>query len=131
MSVRTDKVASVIKRAIAAQIDSLAKEHNAGMVTVTSVQLSKDLSIAKIYISIYGSKIEPGRFLAILDNKKGQLRSFIGSQISLRHTPELKFFFDDTLEQIQHIQDLLDTVKSQSHDVKVNMDDYDDKYLPK
>lgn len=131
MSVRTDKVASVIKRAIAVQIDSLAKDHSAGMVTVTSVQLSKDLQIAKIYISIYGDRIEPGKFLAILDSKKGHLRSFIGTQISLRHTPELKFFYDDTLEQVQHIQDLLDTVKSQSHEVKVNMDDYDDKYLPK
>jgi ribosome-binding factor A len=131
MSVRTDKVASVIKRAITEPIDNLAKEHHAGLVTVTSVVLSKDLQIAKVYISIYANKIEPGKFLAILEDKKGWLRSYIGSHVIIRHTPELRFFYDDTLEQMNHIQELIDSVKTTSKDVNVNMDDYDDKYFPK
>ena len=112
MSLRAEKVGSVIKRVLVNPITDLASEYSAGLVTVTSVRMSPDLSIAKVYLSIFKRKgAEPGVFLDILETNKGSLRTSVAKNLKLRHTPELRFFLDDTLDQMQHIQDLLNSVK--------------------
>lgn len=115
MSIRTDKVSSLIKRVLAKPITDLANEHKAGLVTVTAVRTSPDLKIAKVYLSIYGNKIAPGSFLDILESEKGKIRHEMAKEVRLRFTPDLKFFLDDTLDQIEHIQRLLDSVKDDSN----------------
>lgn len=111
MSIRAEKVASVIKRTLATHLQPYATEAQAGLVTVTSVKLSPDLQIAKVYLSVYGGKINSSQFVDIIENKKGQLRSLVGSSVKLRFTPELKFFVDDTLDEMERIQKLIDSVK--------------------
>lgn len=110
MSIRADKVASVIKRIIANPIANLANEHKAGLATVTSVKMSPDLQIAKVYISVFSGKISPVKFLEILDNKKHELRHSVGVGVRLRFTPDLRFFLDDTLDQMEYINKLLESV---------------------
>lgn len=111
MSIRSEKVSSVIKRVVVGPIDDLAREYRAGLVTVTSVIVTKDLSIAKLYLSIYGgSECTPGEFITILEKNKGSIRSAIGRNVKLRITPEVRFYLDDTLDQIHHIQNLLKTI---------------------
>lgn len=117
MSIRTEKVASVIKRALSEPLRELASEHlPGGLVTITSVRTSKDLRIANIYLSIFGKDVSPGKFLTLLENKKGMLRSTLGANVKLRFTPDLRFFLDDTLDQMEHIQDLLDSVHKKEPD---------------
>ncbi|MFP4369533.1 MAG: 30S ribosome-binding factor RbfA [Bacteroidota bacterium] len=116
MSIRSEKVASTIKKVLALPIEEIAREENAGLVTVTSVKVSSDLQIAKIYLSMFGENISPFEFLKTLENRKGELRSMIGSQMRLRFTPDLRFFFDDTLDQMEHIKNLLDSVKKDNRD---------------
>ena len=112
MSIRSERVSSVIKRVLAKPVSDLAAEHQAGLATVTSVRLSDDLQIAKVYISVFGGKLQPAKFISILEANTGDLRSFVGANVRLRFTPELRFFLDDTLDQIEHIQKLLDSVKN-------------------
>jgi ribosome-binding factor A len=111
MSLRTEKVASVIKRILAQPISDFAKESSAGIVTITDVRLSNDLQIAKVYISVYAGKVTPAQFVTMLDKKIGEFRSYVGAKVKLRFTPELRFYIDDSLDQIEHIQKLLDSVK--------------------
>jgi ribosome-binding factor A len=111
MSIRTEKVASLLKRVLAAPINELARESAAGLVTVTAVRLTPDLHLAKVYISCYGGKITNTAFISVLEGKKGELRSLVGSQVRLRLTPDLRFYIDDTLDQIDHIQKLIDIAK--------------------
>jgi len=102
----------VIKHALAQPISDLAHERNAGLVTITAVRMTNDLQIAKIYLSIYGGKSTPGAFLNYIEAEEaGHLRTMIGKSLRLRHTPQLKFFLDDTLDQMDRIQKLLDSVK--------------------
>jgi len=56
MSIRTEKVASVIVEALSDPLRKIASEINAGLITVTSVKMSPDLQIAKVYISCIGEK---------------------------------------------------------------------------
>lgn len=111
MSIRTEKVGSVILRALVRPVQNLAKEFEAGLASVTNVQLTKDLSIAKVYVSVYGGKTNPMEFIQILDKKKGELRYNLASEIKLRFVPELRFYIDDTLDQMEHIQKLIDKAK--------------------
>lgn len=110
MSIRTEKVASLIKRVISKPINDIAMESEAGITTVTSVKMSPDLQIAKIYISSYGGKISTAELISILESRKGELRTYVGANVRLRFTPELRFFLDDTLDQMEHIQKLLDSI---------------------
>jgi ribosome-binding factor A len=120
MSIRAEKVASVIKRSLAEPISRIASENSAGLVTITSVRLSNDLQVAKVYLSIYGGKMSPGKFMPVIEERVGALRSHIGKQIKLRFTPELRFFLDDTLEQMERIQNLLDSAKKADEKLSCN-----------
>lgn len=111
MSIRAEKVASTLKRNIAQPINDIANELSAGLVTVTAVRMTADLQIARIYVSIYGKNSSPGDFLNELALRKGELRHIIGKTMRLRSVPDLEFFLDDTLDQMEHIQELLDSVK--------------------
>jgi len=131
MSIRAEKVASVIKKVIAEPISEIAHQFTSGLVTVTSVKLSNDLQIARVYISIYGNKISKGELLSQLEKSKSEIRYLVGKEVRLRYTPEIKFYLDDTLDEMEHIQELIDKAKENTHDVKLNMDDYDEKHFPK
>lgn len=111
MSVRTEKVAAAIKKAIAPIISSLAPDKTSGLITVTAVRVTSDLQTAKVYVSCFGGTLTPGSLIELLENNKKILKSELAHQVRLRHTPELKFYIDDTLDQMEHIQKLLDSVK--------------------
>jgi ribosome-binding factor A len=111
MSIRTEKVASVIKKALAQPVSDIAYELAAGLVTITAVRLSKDLHIAKIYVSLFGGKVGPGEFIDELDNRKQELRMYVAHNVRLKFAPELRFYLDDTLDQIDHIQRLLRNIE--------------------
>lgn len=116
MSIRTEKVASEIKKALAKPISDLATGLNAGLVTLTTVRISPDLKIAKVYISLYAGNIPTAEFIDYLSSRQGYIRHILGTKIRLRYTPELKFFIDDTLDQIEHIQKVLDSAKMSTDD---------------
>ncbi|MCX6146659.1 MAG: 30S ribosome-binding factor RbfA [Candidatus Kapabacteria bacterium] len=115
MSIRTEKVASVIKRIVVEPISEIARQHSAGMVTVSSVKVSSDLQYAKIYLTTLNGKITPMEFIAILEKNKYKVKAEIARLAKLRYVPEIKMFIDDTLDQMDHIQKLLDDVRSTSN----------------
>lgn len=116
MSVRAEKVASLIKRSLVEPVNHLAEEFSAGLVTITSVKLTNDLHIAKVYVSIFSNKGGPGEFMHVLQEKSKMLRTELAHHVRLRYTPELRFYLDDTLEQMEHIQDLLNSIKKSDSD---------------
>ena len=78
------------------------------MITVTVVRISPDLSIAKVYLSIFpgeGAK----ESLDSIAEKAGLIRSAMGNRLrnQLRHIPQFSFFLDDSLDYIDRIEDLL------------------------
>lgn len=113
MSIRTERVSSAIKRTLSASISNLATENGFGLASVSIVKLSKDLSVASVFINFLASQqnILVEQFLELLHKKKGNLRSLVAKEVRLRFTPELRFFYDDTLEQMEHIDNLLNEVK--------------------
>ncbi len=110
MSKRTDRVASVIKRALARPVGEIAREFTTGLVTVTSVRMSPDLQVAKVYLSVYGGALPPATVVGRIEKRVGELKSVISREVRIKFMPELRIYIDDTLDRIDHIQSLLDSV---------------------
>lgn len=116
MSIRAEKVSSEIKKIISNPISQISREVTVALVTVTAVRVSNDLQNAKVYVSIFGKNASPGEILDLLELKKGELKHEISKKMRLRYIPELKFFLDDTLDQIDNIKKILDEVKNSDED---------------
>ena len=78
------------------------------MITVTKVNVTKDLSLAKIYLSLFGTRDKPA-LLALIRHHGKDLRFHLGQNLhnQLRIIPELQFFEDDSLDYIDNIENLL------------------------
>ncbi len=77
------------------------------MITVTKVNITRDLSIAKVYLSIFGK--DPTNTLKLVEAAGKEIRKQLGMRIKnqVKEIPELRFFIDDSLDYIENIENLL------------------------
>ncbi len=111
MSIRTEKVASVIMETLSEPLRRIASENRAGLITVTSVKMSPDLQIAKVYISAIGGKASIADVLQAIDAEKHAIRKYVASKVQLRFAPELRFYRDETMDAMEQIQNLVEQTK--------------------
>ena len=84
-------------------------------VSLTSVDLSRDLSVARVYYSTLDPNADPAPVQAGLETAAGFLRGKLGRAIKVRHVPELRFEHDDSAAEGQRISDLIeDALKSET-----------------
>ena len=108
-STRQLKVAREIQKDLAEILRSKGMAAFGGaMVTVSEVRVSPDLSIAKTYVSIFPSA-KAAAVMAKLGEENKRLRGDLGRLVAkqLRIVPELEFFLDDSLDYVEHIDELL------------------------
>ncbi|WP_110707085.1 30S ribosome-binding factor RbfA [Salinicola sp. CR57] len=107
---RTDRVADQLQQELAVLIQREIKDPRLGMVTVSSVKVSRDLGYADIYVTLLGEN-DPARVkenLAVLKRAAGFLRSQIARRIKLRHVPELRFHYDESVVRGHKLSALID-----------------------
>ncbi|HDZ49323.1 hypothetical protein LCGC14_0184790 [marine sediment metagenome] len=107
---RTDRVADQLQKELAVLIQREVKDPRLGMVTVSGVTVSRDLGYSDVYVTLLGEQ-EPERIkenLQVLKRAAGFLRSQIAKRIKLRHVPELRFHFDESVVRGQHLSSLID-----------------------
>ena len=108
-STRQLKVASVLQRDLAEIIRSKGMALFGGaMITVSEVRISPDLSIAKVFVSIFPSD-KAAQALTVLEENKRAIRGELGRKVAsqLRIVPEFEFLLDTTLDYAEHIEELL------------------------
>ena len=108
-STRQLKVASQIKRDMAEIIrEKGMAAYDGALVSVSGVKITPDLSQAKVYVSIFPSS-KSETVMAILEDQTRALRGELGRRVAkqLRIVPELQFFLDDSLDYVEHIEELL------------------------
>ncbi len=81
------------------------------MVTITSVVVSKDLRHAKVYWVVSGEKERREQVQEAFDSAAGMFRRTISKEMSIRFVPELKFFYDDTLDVTYQVEELLGKIR--------------------
>ncbi len=106
---RVQKIGEEIKREISTIIREELKDPRvaAEVISITGVEVSGDLSYAKIFISIYGKDVEPEKTLGVFKKSAGFLRTELGKRIRIRHIPELLFQLDKSMEYGDHINKIL------------------------
>ncbi len=85
------------------------KDENIKFVTVTDCEISSDLSYAKVYVTVLDdSKKE--MTLEALNGARSFIRGELSKRVEIRHTPELKFLFDESIEYGNKIEDLIESI---------------------
>jgi len=109
---RTDRVADAIQRELAPLIREEIRDPRVGMVSINAVQVSKDLSNAKVFVTFVDNpkNADSAQRIAILDKAAGFLRSGVGRAIRMRSVPQLRFVFDETVYKALEMSDLIDQV---------------------
>jgi ribosome-binding factor A len=105
---RSERVAEGIRAEVATFLAEDAKDPRiVGLVTVTGVDVTRDLRHAKVFVSIMGSDTERQATLEGLDSAASHLRSRVGRALRLRVAPEITFRYDDSVARAAKIEALL------------------------
>ena len=104
---RSDRVASQMHRELADLIRTMVKEPDLGMVTLSDVELTRDLSVARLYVSFLGAKLTNPECIKRLTEWIPELRHQLGRRIRIRNLPELRLHFDDSIERGMQMDSLL------------------------
>jgi ribosome-binding factor A len=86
------------------------------MVTVTAVDVTRDLRQARVFVSMMGSETERAASLEALESMKGHLRTRLAKSLRLRVAPELAFKLDESVERAARIETLLAQVRDKKPD---------------
>src|SRR5260370_684126 len=109
---RARKVSDRIARIVAEMLELRIKDPRLGFITVTDARLPGDLRDATVYYTVYGPPEERAATAAALESAKGVIRSEVGRQTGLRHTPSLTFVADTIPDNARHIGELLERARA-------------------
>jgi ribosome-binding factor A len=115
---RVERVTQTIKRELSNIIHDELKDPRVGFVTLTRVEVTKDLRIAKVYYSVLGNDKEKKNSVIALESAKGFMRRLIGERIDLKFVPELIFKEDRSIEYSIFIEQELEKLKNQNEHKK-------------
>lgn len=109
---RADRVGEAIRVEVATFLSEGAKDPRlVGLVTVTAVDVSRDLHQARVFVSILGSDTERAATFEALESLASHLRSRLAKSLRLRVAPEVSFKLDDSVARAARIESLLAQVR--------------------
>jgi ribosome-binding factor A len=114
---RARRLADRISQIVAEMLERRIKDPRLGFVTVTEARLTNDLRDATVFYTVYGSPEERAETAAALESATGVIRSEVGKQTGLRHTPSLTFVADAVPDNVRHIEELVDRARQADEDL--------------
>ena len=107
--VKLERIGSQITRELSQILHDEARNEVLKSITITAAEVSGDLSVAKIYYTFYSDYVK--EFVADeLKNASAFLRTELAERIDIRHTPELRFEYDDSVEYGTNIEKILNEI---------------------
>ena len=108
MRIRPEKVARLMRREVAEILQQKLRDPRvSAMVSVTDVEVTQDLSFARVFVSILGSPAERESTLEALAHAAGFVRHELGLRLGLCEVPVVRFVHDESLERGARVEDLL------------------------
>ncbi|MEU9829944.1 30S ribosome-binding factor RbfA [Streptosporangium sp. NPDC048047] len=114
---RARKIADRIQQIVAEMLERRIKDPRLGFVTVTDTRVTNDLSEATVFYTVFGSEAERADSAAALESAKGLIRSEVGRQTGLRHTPTLLFTHDPLPDNARHLDGLFAEAKARDAEI--------------
>jgi len=104
---RADRINRELRRRISITIQQELKDPNIGFVTVASVSTSPDLSQASVYFTCMGDDKEKDKTKKALNRASGYIRKLLGKKLYIKFIPDIKFIYDDAVQQKAKIDKIL------------------------
>jgi ribosome-binding factor A len=104
---RTRRVAEQIRRELAELLREEIFDSRLAMVSMTSIEVSRDLAYAKVYVTILGNSLERPELLMRLNQVAPLLRRELGRRMHIRTVPRLQFIYDEIVEQGAQLSSLI------------------------
>ena len=109
---RAERITEAIRQEVSIIIHDKLKDPRLGFVTITRVEMSPDLRLARVYFSVLGKDEDYKKTKEALDSALGFVRRLIAERINLRIAPEIMFFDDRSSEYSVRIQEVLEEIKA-------------------
>ena len=122
---RSERVAGQLRRDLARLIQQEIKDPEVGFISLSDVEVKRDLSHAKVYITVFDPE-KADTSLKALRRAAAFLRRRLGQELRLRHVPELHFVHDDSVEKGSHIDDLIAKALHSDGDSEATLADAED-----
>lgn len=122
---RTQRVADYLQRELAGLIQREVRDPRIGMVSITGVEVSRDLGHARVYCTVMGSDSseDAGETIAALNKASGFLRSQLSRDSSMRSVPQLRFYFDSSVGRGRDLEDLIKRATTADRELGLRDDD--------
>ena len=91
------------------------KDEDIKFVTITGVETTNDLSFAKVYFTVLDDDKKEST-LEALNKAASFIRGELSKRVEIRHTPELKFIYDNSIEYGNHIESIIEKIKEEEKD---------------
>jgi len=112
MSIKTQRIASSIIKELSYILAYEVKDEDIKFVTITDCKLATDLSYAKIYVTVF-DKDKINTTIKALNDASGFIRKELANRIDIRHTPELNFVYDESIEYGKKIEDIIEKIHNE------------------
>lgn len=110
---RQRRVAELIKEELSLFLEREVHDPSLEWVTITDVETTPDLQVARAYFTVIGDAERREEALKGLERASGFLRRHLAGRLSLRYVPELRFFYDESLDRGEHIDDILKQLRTE------------------
>mgnify|MGYP001177395883 FL=1 len=108
---RKERVANEIQHILGKIQTQYIDLSDLGLITFSRVTISSDLKHAKVFFSVLNKKIPIDKIQIEMDNRAKSFRKYLGQELRIKFTPELKFFYDETVEYTQKIDTIFQKLK--------------------
>ncbi|HWS03647.1 MAG TPA: 30S ribosome-binding factor RbfA [Gammaproteobacteria bacterium] len=112
---RTRRIGEQMQRELAALIRDSVKDPRVGMVTVSAVEVTRDLAHAKVFVTVLGDETARRDTMTALASAAGFLRHELGQRMLTRTVPQLRFVYDESIEHGTRLSALIDAAVASDH----------------
>lgn len=109
MSIKIDRLNSTFAREISQILQNEIKDPNIKFVTVTGCEITNDLSFCKVFVTVFDND-KKKEVMKALDGAKSFIRGQLSQRVEIRHTPELRFVFDESIEYGNKIEKIIESL---------------------
>ena len=109
---RSDRVAQQIQDIISNIIATKVIVQGLGLATVTKVKTSQNLRFSRIYLSFMGNSLLPEELIILMNRNVKEYRFHLGKELQIKYVPQIKFYYDNTFEEMEKISNLINKSKT-------------------
>ena len=111
---RADRVSGLIQEVLSDLLKKDIHDPRLQMATITSVKMSRDLKLARVYFSIHGGSAKTEAAAKGFESARGFIKRSLARKLGLRYMPDLVFFYDDSFDYGSHIDELLKRITTEN-----------------